>query len=264
MEVCQGNDGYINRRKEQGMNVLRRENMKEYIRKKGIVSLKELTALFPDVSVMTLHRDLNYLAEEGDIARIRGGAKYVGENHEEISDISNKSEKDIVAKKAVDFVKEGSAIYLDCGTTMMELAKILPDMYINVVTCGANVAMEAAKQIHPTINLCGGVLNRNNLSTTGSFAEIILSQINIDVAFVSAAGYSLEGGFTCGFETQASFRRLLIEKARCVIILMDSSKIGRMLPFTFADMQDIDYLITDKKPSPELLELAQKNNVIVM
>lgn len=246
------------------MNVLRRENMKEFIRQRGIVSLKELSAAFSDVSVMTLHRDLSYLAEEGEIQRIRGGAKYMGEAHKNSEDISNKSAKDIVARKAVDFVREGSAIYLDCGTTMMELAKIIPDMYLNVVTCGANVALEVAKKVRPTVNLCGGVLNRNNLSTTGSFAEIILSQINIDVAFVSAAGYSLEGGFTCGFESQASFRRLLIEKARCVIVLMDSSKLGRMLPFTFAEMKDINYLISDTPLPQSILDLAEANKVQIL
>ncbi len=246
------------------MNVLRRENMKEFIRQHGIVSLRELSQQFPDVSVMTLHRDLNYLASMGDVQRVRGGAKFIGEAQDTADDISNKSAKDIVAQKAVDFVREGSAIYLDCGTTMMELAKIIPDMYLNVVTCGANVAMEVAKKIHPTVNLCGGVLNRNNLSTTGNFAEIILSQINIDVAFVSAAGYSIEGGFTCGFESQASFRRLLLEKARSVIVLLDSSKLGRMLPFTFADMKDIDYLISDKPLPQSILDLAAANNVQIL
>ena len=61
------------------MNILRRENMKDFIRQHGIVSLKELSAAFPDVSVMTLHRDLSYLAGEGEIQRIRGGAKFIGE-----------------------------------------------------------------------------------------------------------------------------------------------------------------------------------------
>ena len=246
------------------MNVLRRENMKEFIRQHGIVSLKDLSTAFPDVSVMTLHRDLSYLADEGEIQRIRGGAKFIGEVGASEGDIPNKSAKDVIARKAVDFVREGSAIYIDCGTTMMELARIIPDMYINVVTCGANVALEVAKKTRPTVNLCGGVLNRNNLSTTGNFAEIILSQINIDVAFVSASGFSVEGGFTCGFETQASFRRLLIEKARSVIILMDSSKVGRMLPFTFCGMKDIDYIISDKALPQNILDLAKNYNVQVL
>lgn len=246
------------------MNILRRENIKDFIRQRGIISLKELSAAFPDVSVMTLHRDLNYLADTGEIQRIRGGAKFIENDSLTEGDIYNKSAKDIIARKAVDFVCEGSAVYIDCGTTMMELARIIPDIDLNVVTCGANVALEFVKKSKPIVNLCGGVLNRNNLSTTGSFAEVILSQINIDVAFVSASGYAQESGFTCGFENQASFRKLLIEKARSVIVLVDSSKIDRILPFTFADMKDIDYLISDRPLPQNILALAKKHNVQVL
>ena len=145
------------------MNILRREKLKEFIRQKQVVSLKQLTQEFNDVSVMTLHRDLDFLAKEGFILRIRGGAKYLetepkGEGIE-VQDISNKSQKDIVAQKAVRFVKEGSSIFLDGGTTMLELAKIIPDMYINVTTNGPNIALEIAEKMRPAVTLCGGVLN---------------------------------------------------------------------------------------------------------
>ena len=98
----------------------------------------------------------------------------------------------------------------------------------------------------------------------GYSALEMLSKINIDVAFISASGYSEECGFTCGFEEQVKLRRLLIEKARSVIILMDSTKFGRMLPYTFAKMEDVNFLVTDQTPSQEMLELAQKNNVTIL
>ena len=68
----------------------------------------------------------------------------------------------------------------------------------------------------------------------------------------------------CGYEEQAKLRRLLIEKARCVIILMDSTKFGKMLPYTFAKMEDVNYLITDQTSSPMLLADAERNNVTVL
>ena len=180
------------------MNILRREKLKEFIRQKQVVSLKQLTQEFNDVSVMTLHRDLDYLAKEGFILRIRGGAKYLetepkGEGIE-VQDISNKSQKDIVAQKAVRFVKEGSSIFLDGGTTMLELAKIIPDMYINVTTNGPNIALEIAEKMRPAVTLCGGVLNHKNLSLFGYSALDMISRLNVDVAFISASGYSEEAG----------------------------------------------------------------------
>ncbi len=250
------------------LNTLRREKIKEFIKHKQIVSLKELSGEFSDVSVMTLHRDLDFLAKEGVILRIRGGAKYLEPmdrvQNEESADVCNKSQKDIVAQKAVGFIREGSSIFLDGGTTMMELAKIIPDMYLNVVTNGPDIALAIAEKMRPAITLCGGVLNRKNLAVFGYSALEMLSKINIDVAFISASGYSEECGFTCGFEEQVKLRRLLIEKARSVIILMDSTKFGRMLPYTFAKMEDVNFLVTDQTPSQEMLELAQKYNVTIL
>ena len=184
--------------------------------------------------------------------------------NEESADVCNESQKDIVAQKAVGFIREGSSIFLDGGTTMMELAKIIPDMYLNVVTNGPDIALAIAEKMRPAITLCGGVLNRKNLAVFGYSALEMLSKINIDVAFISASGYSEECGFTCGFEEQVKLRRLLIEKARSVIILMDSTKFGRMLPYTFAKMEDVNFLVTDQTPSQEMLELAQKNNVTIL
>lgn len=251
------------------MNILRREEIRELIKQKKIISLKEISGAFPTVSAMTIHRDLDYLAKHGLISRVRGGACTLEKTEKqdmplEISDISHKPEKDIVAQKAVALVVEGSSIYLDAGTTMLELAKIIPDMYLNVLTNGPNIALEMAEKSRPTINLCGGILNRKNLSTSGFSAMDMLSKINIDLAFLSASGYSEEGGFTCGFEEQVTLRRILIEKARSVIILMDSTKIGKMLPYTFAKMEDISYLITDKLITQQILEEASRKNVVVL
>ena len=249
------------------LNILRREQIKEFIKNRRIVSLKELAQQFSDVSVMTIHRDLDFLAKEGFILRIRGGAKYLEvPDRDDVpeQDISNKPQKDVVAQKAVKFVREGSSIFLDGGTTMLELAKIIPDMYINVMTNGPDIALAIAEKIRPAVTLCGGVLNRKNRSVFGYSALEMLSKLNVDVAFISASGYSREGGFTCGYEEQAKLRRLLIEKARCVIILMDSSKVGKMLPYTCAKMEDVDYLVTDQAGVPQLSEDARHSRVSIL
>lgn len=251
------------------MNIIRRDEIRDFIKKRKIVSLKELSEAFPGVSMMTIHRDLDYLAKYNSISRIRGGAQFVEDGRRpdpspEPPNIIHKPEKDIVAQKAVRFVREGSAIFLDAGTTMLELAKIIPEMYVNVVTNGPNIALEIAEKMRPTINLCGGVLNRKNLATSGASATEMLLKVNIDVAFISASGYSVEGGFTCDFEEQATLRKLLIEKARCVIVLLDNTKIGKMLPYTFAQMANLDYLITNKPPAQDVLDAAFQNNVQVL
>lgn len=251
------------------MTSVRREEIKRFIEEKGVVSLKELSAEFSSVSTMTIHRDLDALEDEGVIVRMRGGAKYVGSasNQEPAYDlraVKNRAAKEVIAKKAAAFIGGGSAVFLDSGTTMMALAAAMPDVNVSVFTSGPNIALEAAKKQNPIISMCGGMLNRSNMTLTGSSATEMLSKINIDVAFLVASGYSGEGGFTCGREGDAQVKIGVVKKARTVIMLMDHSKLGKLLPFTFATMDDIDYLITEA-PLPEELRAEAKNrNVTIL
>lgn len=248
------------------MNSLRREEIKRYIERKGIVSLKELAVVFSSVSLMTIHRDLDFLEDEGTIIRMRGGAKYVGEYgaREMAFDqraIENKEAKEIIAKKAASFVKTGSSIFLDAGTTMLALAREVPDVNVSVLTSAPNIAMEVAKKPNPTISLVGGTLNRTNMTLSGSSATDMISKVNVDVAFLVASGYSSEGGFTCGREGEAEVKMAIVKKARTTIMLMDRSKLDKMLPFTFAELSDINYFITDGPLPDGLVQAAKKAEV---
>lgn len=251
------------------MNTVRREEIKKFIEKNSIVSLKELAAEFSEVSAMTIHRDLDVLEQQGLIERIRGGARIARDNHErepafEKREVVNREAKRIIAEKAVDFIKQGSAVFFDAGTTMMQLARVTPDINVSIVTSGPNIALELAGKQNTVVNVCGGTLDRTNLTLSGRAAVEMISGVNIDVAFLAASGYSAEGGFTCGRESEAYIKRVVAEKARTVILLMDSSKTESMLPFTFADMSGIDYLITDGKLPPAVIEAAEGAGVKVL
>ncbi|MBQ3049456.1 MAG: DeoR/GlpR transcriptional regulator [Oscillospiraceae bacterium] len=218
---------------------------------------------------MTIHRDLDTLEQEGSIVRVRGGAKYIGgsSDHEpayELRATKNKKAKETIAQKAVKLLSEGRAVFFDAGSTMMELALIVPDIPASIITNGPNIAMELAKRPNVTVNLCGGTLNRTNMILTGSAATEMVSRINIDIAFIVASGYSEEGGFTCGKEAEAFVKSEVIRKARTVAVLLDNSKIGAMLPFTFATMEDIDYLVTEAEVPEQTAEEAAKYGVTLL
>ena len=117
------------------MNSLRREEIKRYIERKGIVSLKELAVVFSSVSLMTIHRDLDFLEDEGTIIRMRGGATYVGEYgaREMAFDqraIENKEAKESIAKKAASFVKTGSSIFLDADVYKRQMFSQVLDQLV--------------------------------------------------------------------------------------------------------------------------------------
>jgi len=253
------------------MNNIRREQMREYIEKNKIVTIEELSQLMPDVSLMTIHRDLTYLQEQGHIEKVRGGARCtVDYSHEGAffaREILNKGAKQALAAKAVPLIAGSRSIFLDAGTTMMAFAGMLPDTFANIVTTGPNIALELSKKANLTINLCGGTLNKSNLTLSGPAALESVSKLNIDTAFLVAAGYSAHCGFTCGKESEARIKIQVVAQARKTIMLMDTSKIERMLSHTFAGMEDFSTIVTEKDPKDlpaDFLAAAEQAGAVVL
>lgn len=249
------------------MNSLRRDKMLKFIEENESATLKQLHALFPRLSAMTIHRDLEFLAQKGAILRIRGGAQAVSNTMEaefEAREKENSILKQTMAKKALSLIKPGDAIFLDAGTSCLALARLIPDIDISVFTTGPNIAIELMKLDNPSINICGGNLNRANLYLSGQNTLDMISEINIDTAFIGSSGYSREKGFTGGKESEARVKSLAVKKARVVVALMDSSKIGKALPFTFAKLSDFHYIIDDTRLPEHFLSDAANLNITVL
>ena len=251
------------------MNQIRRERIRKYIQEKGAVSVKELNALFPDVSVMTVHRDLAKLEEERLIIRTRGGAMAVNfhgitEGKLETRMQSNVSEKREMAQKALRLVYTDSTVFLDAGTSCLAMAQILPDVSINIFTTAPNIAVELSRLVNPTIHMCGGTLNRSNQAVSGASTLAMLEHINIATAFIGVSGYTRDGGFTCGKEDEMQVKRLIMKKAAQKVILMDSSKCGKIFPYKFGELEDVDYIISDGRLPEEFVKMAEAQNVIIL
>ncbi len=251
------------------MNQIRREKIRKYIQEKGAVSIKELTELFPDVSVMTIHRDLAKLEEERLIIRTRGGAmalNYHGvtEGKLETRMQSNVVEKRDIAQKALGLIYTDSTVFFDAGTSCMTLAQALPDIELNIFTTAPNIAVQLSHLVNPTIHMCGGTLNRANQAVSGAGTLAMLEHINIATAFIGVSGYTPDGGFTCGKEDEMQVKRLIMKKAARKVILMDSSKCGKIFPYMFGQMEDVDYVISDGNLPEEFLKLAEEANVTVL
>ncbi len=251
------------------MNIDRRDAINTCIQNRGEITLKELEELFPDVSSMTLRRDLAYLEQKDEIIRVRGGAKSIralSNNKEEIysyRETENKDEKVKIARKAVQFIETGRSVFLDSGTTIMCLAKILPDDNLFILTSGPNIGLEMIKKHKPSVTLIGGQLNRDNISVSGLQSLDFLNTINVDIAFMAASGFSLNSGFTSGNYNECELKRFIMKKARKRILLMDSTKMNKNMPFTFGTFEDIDILICDKKLPEDILKSAKEHGIKV-
>lgn len=251
------------------MSDTRRAGIKQYINEKGDVQFKELEQLFPDVSSMTIRRDLAFLEDDGAILRTWGGAKAVNRmvtNSENIFSLrvsENIHAKTIIAQKALELAETGRSIFIDSGTTTMCLAKILPNQNYAILTTAPNIAMEIIKNPNPSVTLVGGQLSRNNLTTSGANSINFIKNINIDIAFMATSGFSEKNGFTIGNFDECELKKAVIRKAGKVVLMMDGSKIDKNMPYTFATMRDVDIIISDVKLSDSIIKLAEKQGVKV-
>ena len=240
------------------MYSIRQEQMRIYIEDKNVVTIKELQALFPEVSLMTIHRDLDALMEAGAVVKFRGGAKSVrhsGDPEFNVRIGENNSGKLTIAQKAMELLQPHSSVFLDASTTNLMLARSLPDINLNIFTTGPSIALELCRLHNPVVTLCCGTINRKNLALSGQNTLEMLDKINIDVAFIGVSGCSVEAGFTCGTESDMLVKRKVIQKARTSVVMCTREKLKCLMPYTFATFSDVDYLISDE-PLPEAFQAA--------
>lgn len=252
------------------MNEYRHNIIKQYINEKGDIRFKELELLLPEISSMTIRRDLAFLENEGEISRTWGGAKAIhrltqsGEGIFSLRATENIQAKTIIAQKALKFIESGRSAFIDSGTTTLCLSRMIPDQYFSVLTTAPNIALEIIKNLNPVVTLVGGQLSRNNLTLSGANSISFIKDFNIDIAFMAASGFSQKNGFTIGNFDECELKKAVIKKAGQVILLMDGSKIDKNMPYTFANMKDIDILICDIKPNETIKNMAEKHNVRIL
>lgn len=248
------------------MNRIRRGQIKDYIEQEKIVSIRQIQQLFPDVSLMTIHRDLDALEEDGYIVKFRGGAKAVrhaGDLEFNVRVGENNAGKNLIARKALELIQPHSSLFLDASTTNLALARCLPDINLNIFTTGPSIALELCRLQNPVVTLCCGTLNRKNLALSGQNTLEMLEKINIDLAFIGVSGCSAEAGFTCGTESDMLVKRLMIERSRTSVIMCTRDKLSCLMPYTFANLADVDYLICDE-PLPESFSEAVQNAGVIL
>ena len=246
------------------------EEIAEILDKRGKMTLEQLEKEFPNVSQMTLRRDLYQLEEDGRIIRIRGGAmsvkevqKVSGEAYTKKTTI-NTDAKIVIVQKVATLIDEGISLFLDGGTTAMYLSKEIADIPCNIFTNGIAVAMELAQKKNINITVVGGQLMKDNLSTSSPLAKEYFAASNFELAIVSATAFTPQNGFSCNSQVESDLLRQVFQKARHVYMMLDSSKIGKINPFTFAHIEDIDVLITDDNFPKEYKALFEESNIVVM
>lgn len=248
----------------------RLQTIKEYIDKKGKVTFHELERDFPDVSSMTLRRDLIRLEEKDAVIRISGGAISVDSvlksKEKDFSERINYNiaEKIEIAEKAIELVEPKSCVFIDGGSTTTYFARALPDDNFYVITNAMTIAETILRKDKPTVTLLGGDVKKNNFIIVGKTCSDFINQINIQTAVMTTTGFIREtGSFTCGSQSEAEVKRQVIKKAATVIMLLDSSKVDKNTPYTFASLDDINCMVVDKNFPPKLKSSIEEKGITV-
>ena len=246
----------------------RQQAMINLINGKGSVSFSSLKEAFPQVSEMTLRRDLEYLDRIKQIIRIHGGAKSV-EVVIGTDDLfykrstRNAEAKKLIARKAAELVSENTSIFIDSGSTATEFAKAFPDGRYLVFTSGLSCALELAHLTETQVYMVGGRFNPFSLSVNGSRSLTYLDNISFQAAFLGVTGYIHGRGFTCGSEEDCELKRAVIRKSEKVVVLMDAQKVGITSTFTFANLEDVDVVVTDPALSEKTRQEFEKYNILI-
>jgi DeoR/GlpR family transcriptional regulator of sugar metabolism len=239
---------------------LRRAQILERIRRDGGVSVAEL-ARDHDVSAITVHRDLEQLAAEGLVERVHGGARAIAPGPVIATAWSQRVQqaataKDAIAERAASLVSPGSTVFMDASSSALCLARRLmedPPNELTLVTSSPAIAYEVrAEPVHVVVT--PGELDQHMRMIAGRWTVEFVSQLNFDVAFVSAAGLTLEEGLTTSRRPLADVVNAARGAAQRTIALIDATKFGRASLLTIMRADDPDLIITDSALPAEVAE----------
>jgi DeoR family transcriptional regulator, aga operon transcriptional repressor len=211
-----------------------------------------------NVSPATIRRDFDELARQQMLTRIRGGAVAQGVNYDlplRYKSERHPSEKHRIGAVAASMIMPGQVAGLNGGTTTTEVARALatrsdlaspaPSHAVTVVTNALNIATELAVRQHIKIVATGGVARPQSYELIGPLATGVLEQVTLDVAVLGVDGIDAVAGATAHHEGEASTNRLMSRQASKVIIVADSSKVGRRAFARICVPSEIDVLVTD-------------------
>lgn len=210
-----------------------------------------------DVSAATIRRDLRVLESQRLLARTHGGAVAQGVLYElplRYKSARYQQEKVRIAREAASRVRDGMAVGLTGGTTTTEVARNISDrQQLTVVTNALNIASELAIRPNLKLLVTGGVARSKSYELVGPIAEQSLTGLNLDVVFIGVDGLDPVGGLTTHHEIEAHTNWALIDRARRVVVVADSSKIGRVAFAKICDLARVDEMITNADADPTLL-----------
>jgi DeoR/GlpR family transcriptional regulator of sugar metabolism len=246
----------------------RRERLRQIVRSRHAVRVEDLRSEL-GVSTATIRRDLDELEEAGALRRVHGGAVAVDgvrpiEARFEAKAATHAEEKRRIATRALELVEPDSSVYLDAGSTCLELARLLAGRSdVTVVTNSLPAIVELAGR-GPRLVVVGGELRPLSQAIVGPLSARLLDELFVDRAFMGTFSLSLDAGLTTTDPSEAFAKARVLSRAREVVLLADSSKLGTRSFAHAGHLDQVDVVITDAVLDEEAATVFRNAGVRVL
>ena len=230
----------------------RQDRIARLVEEHGRARVTDLAGRF-GVSSVTIRKDLMALESARRLVRAHGGAIAIDRSRPELSfDIRERlqaDEKVRIGVAGAALVQDGESIVMDASTTALSVARQLKARggwsQLTIITNGLRLAAELAGHPGITVLMLGGRVRWEALSVVGQLGDGLFDRINVQKAFLGAAGFTLESGLSDATDEEAQIKRSMVGAAREVIAIVDHTKWGRAAFATFCPTDEVDIVLTD-------------------
>ena len=220
-----------------------------------------------NVSEDTIRRDLNELSYKGLIKKVHGGAlpkDSKAPSYEERSSF-NLKEKNSIAKKAVNLIKDGQVIIMSGSTTNLQLAKIIPsDINATIYTYSLPIALQLTE--HPSVEIIfiGGKLNKSAQVTVGLDVVSSISELRADLCFMGTGGINVSNGMTEPDWEVSHIKKCMISASNSVIVLCTKNKLNEVKRYAVSPINKINTIVTDISPDDQIFNSFKEKGVKIL
>ncbi len=248
---------------EQPLPAERHRRIQELLKERQVVRVSSLSEML-GVSEVTIRRDLEDMESRGLLERTHGGALAAQRMRTELAYFEavtrNQSEKRRIGRAAAAMVLPGDTVFMNGGTTTLEVFRGLRPIETKIVTNHVGMALEAADADIEVI-LAGGEYRPPSNSCVGPFAADALRKVYASRTFLGVEGLSRRAGLTTPAAPEAEIAALMIEQTRGqIVVVADHTKLGTVADFAIARLDRVDALVTDEGIDPayreELIDLG--------
>jgi DeoR family transcriptional regulator of aga operon len=245
----------------------RQGRIRVIVEEQGRVFVPELSEYF-NVSEATIRRDLEKLDGQGWIQRTHGGAVRVGRASKEPPMLQRieeqQAEKQRIGQAAATLIKDGETVFFGSGTTVLEIARHLPEnLNLTVITNSLPVVNELAERAGIEMIVIGGMLRQSELSMVGHIAEQAVSEFRADRVFMGMRAIDARHGFTNDYLPETMTDRAILNIAPKVIVVADHNKFGKVSSVLVGPVKIAHMVITDTGAPLECMNELQEIGIEV-